>query len=102
MDILFKRKMSRRMVAVASLVISLVIILLVLWLCAVVTDYSRFKSNKVPVFTISSSIEDKVDGYTSRYNGIGYAFIQNYENSTYTNEFYILNYKIAEEDVLHD
>lgn len=70
MDILFKRKMSRRMVAIIYFIISIAIIAAILWTCALVTDYIRFKENQIPVFTINSVIEDKIDGYTTTYNGL--------------------------------
>ena len=70
MDILFKREMSRRMVAIIYFIISIAIIATILWVCALVTDYIRFKYNQIPVFTISSVIEDKIDGYTTTYNGL--------------------------------
>lgn len=102
MDILLKRKMNRRVVSLIGFIVSLIIISLILWTCALVTDYIRFKSNQIPVFTIYSAIEDKVNGYASVYNGLGYKFVQNYENSRYTNEFYILNYKVATEELIYE
>ena len=102
MDILLKRNIGQRLIRIVGLIVSLATIIIILWTCALATDYIRFKLNNTPVFVMNSYIEYKENGYTSYYEGFGYTFVQDYEDSKYTNEFYVLNFKVDKEEVIYD
>ena len=78
-----------------GILVFILIIVFVTWLCIVVTDIVRYKTNSIPIFAFNVSIEDTTDGYIETYNGLGYKYVEySVINNENVREFYLLGIKI--------
>lgn len=86
----------RKKLAIAiGIIVFAVIIIFITWLCIVVTDIVRYKTNSIPIFAFNVSIEDLEDGYIETYNGIGYKYVEHsVKDGGNTREFYLFGIKI--------
>lgn len=70
----------------------ILVVLFVVWLCMVITDYVRYKTNSIPIFAYNVSIIDEEEGHTQIYKGLGYKYLDR-ENGNFK-EFYVFGVKI--------
>lgn len=84
---------ARKNVSIIIGVIAFLIILLsAMWLCTVVTDYIRYKTNAIPIFAYNVTISGENKAYKEMYEGIGYSYICYLDETP--NEFYVLGIKV--------
>lgn len=86
----------RKNLAIAlGIIFFVVIIACITWLCIVITDIVRYKTNTIPIFALNVSIEDTDTGYIETYKGVGYKYVEySIKNKENVREFYLLGIKI--------
>lgn len=86
----------RKNLAIAlGIIMFVIIIACITWICVVVTDIVRYKTNTIPIFALNVSIEDTDTGYIETYKGVGYRYVEHsIKNGENTREFYLLGIKI--------
>lgn len=86
---------ARKNLAITIGMIMFVIILIcIIWLCVVATDFIRYKTDSIPIFAFNVTINDLENGYIEEYKGLGYKYIEKYIDDEKTSEFYLLGVKL--------
>ncbi|MBR5227234.1 MAG: hypothetical protein IKV94_01165 [Clostridia bacterium] len=86
---------ARRNTAITiGIVVFILVILFVLWMCVVITDFVRYKTGNIPIFAFNVTIEDLTNGDIETYKGLGYKFVDKNIDNINTKEFYLLGFKI--------
>lgn len=76
-------------------IFTVIIVTIILWFCLVITDYVRYRMDKIPLFAILEiKIADFEDGYEETYTGIGYKYVETQRDSDFSNKFYVLGIKL--------
>ena len=86
---------ARKNLAITIGIMMFVIILIcIMWLCVVITDFVRYKTESIPIFAFNVTISDLENGYIEEYKGLGYKYIEKYIDNVKSSEFYLLGFKL--------
>jgi len=89
-NMIFKKNLA----ITIGMIFFVLILICIIWLCTVVTDFIRYKTESIPIFAFNVTISDLENGYIEEYKGLGYKYVEKNIDNVKTCEFYLLGLSI--------